>query len=389
MTRVAAALLLALGLATGAHAAGSGTIKAAVRANPLSVSLSIAPGQVAAGAPATATATVRNLGTAALSTVAVTLRADPTLTVANATKSIASLAGLGSAQLTWPVCSGGAGSFLLVAAATAGAFTAESTAQLLQAGSGSAACPESTTATVAGGQTVTTDSEGDGATPADPIETSVTTPNAGTVSIAETTSTKSPTAFSFVGWQVQISAPAATADRPLRLVFRLDSSLGAVAAKLQVFRNGVQVPDCRGTGAAPDPCVSSRSTLADGDVELTVLTSAASTWVFGSPILSRGVVAGILQASNGASIAFAVGSDGTTVRGALAYNLFRATQFTALAVSDRKAWLAGIGADGRTFLAYMEDNGAAGRGDVFRLWIAGVEQTTDGKLAKGDLGVAG
>jgi hypothetical protein len=53
----------------------------------------------------------------------------------------------------------------------------------------------------------------------------------------------------------------------------------------------------------------------------------------------------------------------------------------------RKAWYAGFGTDGRPFLVYVEDNGPAGRGDVFKLWIGGVEQTSDGKLAKGDVAV--
>jgi hypothetical protein len=60
---------------------------------------------------------------------------------------------------------------------------------------------------------------------------------------------------------------------------------------------------------------------------------------------------------------------------------------TALAVSGRKAWYAGFGTDGRPFLVYAEDNGPIGRGDVFRMWIGGVEQTNDGKVAKGDVAV--
>jgi hypothetical protein len=35
----------------------------------------------------------------------------------------------------------------------------------------------------------------------------------------------------------------------------------------------------------------------------------------------------------------------------------------------------------------VEDNGPNGRGDVFRLWLGGVEQTRNGKLAKGDVAV--
>jgi hypothetical protein len=51
-----------------------------------------------------------------------------------------------------------------------------------------------------------------------------------------------------------------------------------------------------------------------------------------------------------------------------------------------RAWFAGRGVDGRTFLAYAEDRGSTG--DVFRLWIAGVEKTGDGSLASGQVVVA-
>jgi parallel beta-helix repeat protein len=139
---------------------------------------------------------------------------------------------------------------------------------------------------VAAGGTVTTDSEADGATPADPIETSVTSPNAGTVSITEGPATETPPpGISFLDQKVEISAPPATPTNPLVLVFRLDASLlppGVDASTLQVFKNGVQVLNCTGAPgtASPDPCISSRVTLGD-DAELTVLTSTASRWNFG------------------------------------------------------------------------------------------------------------
>lgn len=136
------------------------------------------------------------------------------------------------------------------------------------------------------GETVST---GEEATPADPAETSVTTPNAGAVSILEEPAAGPPAAgFTSLGWQVAITAPAASAADPLVIAFRLDASIvppGEDETTVQVFKDGVPVPDCTGAPgtAEPDPCVASRELLADGDVRLTILTSAASVWTFGVP----------------------------------------------------------------------------------------------------------
>ena len=156
--------------------------------------------------------------------------------------------------------------------------------------------PEEETGTVEEGGTVTTDTEGDGddgsgdgSTEDDPIETSVTSPNAGTISITETSITQEPpTGFTFFGQQVNISAPGATADDPLVIKFTIDSSIipeGADEDTIQIFKDGVQVPACTGAAgtASPDPCVSARDTLADGDVAVTVLASTPGTWNFGLP----------------------------------------------------------------------------------------------------------
>jgi len=140
---------------------------------------------------------------------------------------------------------------------------------------------------VASGGTLTTDLEEDGATPSDPIETSVTTPNAGPVSILERPTTTPPaTSFSVLGYEVSISAPASSVANPLVIVFTFDASIvpaGVTASTLAVFRNGASVPNCvAGSGGFPlyDPCVSNREALAGGDIRLTVRTSAASVWTF-------------------------------------------------------------------------------------------------------------
>lgn len=132
------------------------------------------------------------------------------------------------------------------------------------------------------GGTVTTDPEGRGTTASHPVITEVTTPNAGTVSIEETTALPS-SSYQFIGQQITITAPPGSVSNPLIIVFRINSSLipaGEDENTIQILRNGVEVPPCTGAPgtASPDPCVSSRSVVG-GDIEVTVLTSTASDWV--------------------------------------------------------------------------------------------------------------
>ena len=147
---------------------------------------------------------------------------------------------------------------------------------------------ESVSQAASAGGTVTTDAEGDGATPGDPLETWVTTPNAGTLTLTEGPTSTSTTGYSFLGQQVQITAPAGTATSPLVLRFHIDASQfqpGQTPANLVILRNGAPVQACTGPvgQAVPDPCVSSRVTLGDGDGQITVLTSVASLWNFAVP----------------------------------------------------------------------------------------------------------
>jgi len=121
----------------------------------------------------------------------------------------------------------------------------------------------------------------------DPIGTAVTTPNAGTVAIVESTNTnQSPTGYSFFGQQVTIHAPAASAAEPLSITFQLDRSivpLGQTEQTIQVFRDGVAIAACTGAPSAdPDPCVSDRTISGTDDVAITVLSSHASVWNFGT-----------------------------------------------------------------------------------------------------------
>jgi hypothetical protein len=137
------------------------------------------------------------------------------------------------------------------------------------------------------GGSLSSDVGGDGPNAGEPVVASVTTPSGGLVQIVTTPSTDPPAAgYGLVGQALQITAPSASTASPLVFVFRLDSTAipsGDTAATIQVFRNGVPVADCTGSPgiASPDPCVDLRETLADGDIQLTVLTSAASLWELG------------------------------------------------------------------------------------------------------------
>ena len=133
------------------------------------------------------------------------------------------------------------------------------------------------------GGTVTTDPEGDGATPQDPVETSVTSPSGGEVTIQEGPATgANPDGFSLLGQQVSIEAPAGTPAEPLTIVFTFDASqfAGVDPQTIEIFRDGVLVEDCTGADftSEDDVCVVSRDVLADGDLRLTVRTVHASTW---------------------------------------------------------------------------------------------------------------
>ena len=136
--------------------------------------------------------------------------------------------------------------------------------------------PEPAGGTLSTGSTASTDA---------PLQTAVTTPNAGQVSIQQGVATGTVTNYQLLQQQLTITAPDATAAVPLRLTFTLDSSIvGATdPATIDVLRDDVPVPACIDSSgrANPDPCLASRTTLAGGDLQLVVLSSHASLWNFG------------------------------------------------------------------------------------------------------------
>jgi Tol biopolymer transport system component len=269
--------------------------------------------------------------------------------------------------------------------------------------------------------TTSTDS-GAGATESDPTTTSVFTYTGGTVSIQETAelTQQAPPEYRFVGEQVNIEAPSSTEATPLGISFRLDASLipaGENERTVQVFRNGVLVPDCSGPGgvASPDPCVADRSLLEDGDIWFELLTSHASAWNFGvalvQPYLAgRLTGAGILAAEDGARVrhTFDLQCDRTqgpnrleVATGSATFSLQHVTRVvchddaTAGAVDSRSGFDTHSGEgtgvlDGLPARAEWRfvDNGEPGHADVGRIVIenasGGVVLTASGTLIGGN-----
>ena len=126
---------------------------------------------------------------------------------------------------------------------------------------------------------------GGGGSSAQPLGVSVTTPNGGTVTIVTSAAGATPpTGFQFLGQELEISAPPASASSPLTLTFTLDGSVLGLTppASAQVFRDGTLVASCASATFPPDPCVSSRIATADGGVTIAVLSSHASAWTWAS-----------------------------------------------------------------------------------------------------------
>jgi hypothetical protein len=132
-------------------------------------------------------------------------------------------------------------------------------------------------------------STGGDATPDAPLQTSVSTPSGGDVTVQQAVTTEAPPNYAFgqlLEQQLLIEAPdAPDTAHPLVLTFELDGALlaskGLTYQTVVVLRNGVPINGCTTPGTlGPDPCVSDRQQDAQGDAVLTVLTSHASTWNF-------------------------------------------------------------------------------------------------------------
>jgi large repetitive protein len=137
---------------------------------------------------------------------------------------------------------------------------------------------------VAPGESVST---GDSASDADPLTAAVTSPVAGRVAVFEgAPADDAPNGYSFLGQQVSIQAPRATAEDPLKLVFEVAAALlppDTDPSELVVFRNEAPVDACSGPAghASPTPCVAGREVLPSGNLRLTIFTVEASRWNIG------------------------------------------------------------------------------------------------------------
>src|SRR4051812_10764504 len=148
---------------------------------------------------------------------------------------------------------------------------------------------------VSGGGTVAI---GNGAVdPADPLHSSVTSPAAATVTIAQgvIAASQAPSGYTFLNQQINIVVAGAdgteivaSPTNPIVLSFAIDRSLVPASqdfSTFQMFRNSVLIPNCPGattiTAANLDPCVTGRAAAGDGDVLLTILTTHASRWNMG------------------------------------------------------------------------------------------------------------
>jgi VCBS repeat-containing protein len=133
--------------------------------------------------------------------------------------------------------------------------------------------------------------------PSDPLHSSVTSPSAATVTIAQgvIAASQAPTGYTFLNQQINIAITGAdgaeivaSPTSPIVLSFAVDHSLipaGQDYSTFQMFRNGILIPNCLGATTIPsanlDPCITSRSAAGDGDVLLTILTTHASRWNMG------------------------------------------------------------------------------------------------------------
>jgi hypothetical protein len=151
--------------------------------------------------------------------------------------------------------------------------------------------------TVSGGEIVTTDPGGLGPSPAIPVQTQIAVPDgvAGTITVSPQPVGTSPAGFVLFGTEVDLTGPAApSAATPYVTTFTIDASaLGTtLPADVQVFRNGVAVPDCTDASAAiPDPCVEARGSTPDasGDAFIAVRTTQFGAWSVGGRLLGLGV----------------------------------------------------------------------------------------------------
>ncbi len=129
------------------------------------------------------------------------------------------------------------------------------------------------------GSSITSDGEGDGATPSDPLETTVTHPG-GTVTLLVEDDYESDMSDGArtVSQYASVTGDAATPSAPAELAFTADASevpADVSATTVRAYVDDTMILDCAGPPgeASPDPCVAERLVLPGGDVRITVRAS--------------------------------------------------------------------------------------------------------------------
>lgn len=122
----------------------------------------------------------------------------------------------------------------------------------------------------------------------DSVTAEIVLPSGGAVLISRwpDVSQPNPPGYTLFPFEIDIDAASASASNPIVINFTIDSSVDGSGDGVAVFRDGVLVPDCADSSgvANPDPCVASRVDIGGGTIAITVLTSAASTWNFGTAV---------------------------------------------------------------------------------------------------------
>jgi len=147
---------------------------------------------------------------------------------------------------------------------------------------------ETASATLSAGESVTTDCESDGSIASDPVETTIQAGADGDYAMTETINTGTPPAGEY--WltrEISTTGPLTSAAAPHRVTFHVDASRlpeGFGLADLKVYKDGTRVPENLGaTTADPDPCITSRELLENGDLRVVCLASSMGTWDIGDP----------------------------------------------------------------------------------------------------------
>lgn len=127
-----------------------------------------------------------------------------------------------------------------------------------------------------------------------PVHASVTSPSGGSVGIARTTSVAQLYSYGTAGVGFAVSGPVEPATDPLVLSFLIEHRIVPMGKSFLAFKDGAAVPECEGVAgdATPDPCMSERTELMNGDVQLTVLATSGGQWSFGFSFNGYGATCG-------------------------------------------------------------------------------------------------